>query len=227
MERKEQLKYCRICRHRRPDLSQGMLCGITGLPPAFEETCELFEPDSKAVEDVHNTALKRKTQQMLAGKGTRFANFLLDWIFLYLISIIIGISAGILLGLFYPQSINYLKNVNMFEKYIVGLILGIGYYSILEGTTGRSLAKFITRTRVVDENGGKASFGRILLRSVTRFIPFEPFSFLGNLPDGWHDRLSGTMVIRAGKKRDAEGPLPEQIVRQKETEKEWQHTVTG
>ena len=214
------MKYCRICRHRKPDLSQGMLCGITGLPPAFEGTCELFEPDSKAVEDVRNTAHKRKTQQMMAGKGKRFANYLLDWIFMYIISIIIGISAGILLGLFYPQSINYLENINMFEKYILGFILWVGYYTILEGTTGRSLAKFITGTRVVDKNGGKASFGRILLRSVARFIPFEPLSFLGNLPDGWHDRLSGTMVIRTGKKRDAAGPLPEEFVRQKKTEKE-------
>jgi hypothetical protein len=33
-------------------------------------------------------------------------------------------------------------------------------------------------------------------RSAARSIPFEPFSFLGGQPTGWHDRLSETRVVR-------------------------------
>jgi len=33
-------------------------------------------------------------------------------------------------------------------------------------------------------------------RTLCRYIPFEPFSFLGNKPIGWHDSLSKTLVVK-------------------------------
>ena len=69
------------------------------------------------------------------------------------------------------------------------------YYTTLEYTTGRTIAKHITKTKVVDENGKKPNFQAILIRSLCRFIPFEPLSFLGEDKRGWHDKLSKTKVI--------------------------------
>ena len=48
---------------------------------------------------------------------------------------------------------------------------------------------------MVLENGEKPKVDVILLRSLARIIPFEPFSFLGNSPRGWHDTLTKTYVV--------------------------------
>ena len=203
MLREEQLNYCRVCKHRKPDLSRGMLCGLTGRPPEFKVNCESFSPDPKAREKYEQKLKEKQKREMMAGREIRFFNYLLDRIFLFIIGLMIGASLGILFGLFYPRGITYVTNMNMLEKYILGTVIGVIYFSILEGSTGRSLAKFITRTRVVDENGKKPPFGRIVLRSLVRYIPFEAFSFLGESPTGWHDKFSGTLVIKTAKKKPA------------------------
>jgi uncharacterized RDD family membrane protein YckC len=52
-------------------------------------------------------------------------------------------------------------------------------------------------TMVVSEKGGAASFGQILGRTFSRFIPFEPFSLLFSKDScGWHDTLPKTRVVR-------------------------------
>jgi len=35
----------------------------------------------------------------------------------------------------------------------------------------------------------------VLARTAIRCIPFEPFSFLGSDPEGWHDNWSKTRVV--------------------------------
>lgn len=69
------------------------------------------------------------------------------------------------------------------------------YFVLLEWLTGCTIGKLLTGTKVVDEDGNHPSFGRILLRTLARFIPFEFLSFLGTPPRGRHDSLSGTYVI--------------------------------
>ena len=61
---------------------------------------------------------------------------------------------------------------------LLGFISGMIFYSTFEATTGRTLAKYITKTKVVNKDGGKPSVETILIRSLCRFIPFEPLSFL-------------------------------------------------
>lgn len=53
----------------------------------------------------------------------------------------------------------------------------------------------MTRTIVVDEYGQRPSFDKIILRTLIRFVPFEPFSHFGD-KGGWHDRWTNTFVIR-------------------------------
>lgn len=79
------------------------------------------------------------------------------------------------------------------------LLATVVYYAAFEATSGRTLGKLVTGTRVVAEDGAPARFGQILGRTLARFIPFEPFSVLfgGTPPRGWHDSLSGTRVVRA------------------------------
>ena len=60
---------------------------------------------------------------------------------------------------------------------------------------GKTVAKMMTKSTVVNENGGKIIFRQAILRSLCRFIPFNLFSFLGSKGIGWHDRISKTRVV--------------------------------
>ena len=78
---------------------------------------------------------------------------------------------------------------------LMGIVIVTAYYTVLEGFTGRTLGKFITRTYVVTAEGLKPGFLTILGRTLCRFIPFEALTFLFSSV-GFHDRLSHTRVVR-------------------------------
>ena len=70
-----------------------------------------------------------------------------------------------------------------------------GYWILSEYFFGKTPAKFLTKTKVVTKFGTKPSFWTIVGRTLCRLIPFEAFSFLGSRPVGWHDSISGTLVV--------------------------------
>ena len=195
MTREEQLKYCMICKKQKFDIKHGIVCSLTNQIADFEDSCNYFEEDSKLKENYESEQAENVMLKKIAGKGKRLANYLIDLIFYIIFSYIFGFIIGILLFFISPSTIEIFTTDNVLINYALGFITGVIYYSILEDLTGRTIAKFITRTKVVSENGDKPSYGAILLRSICRFIPFEPFSFLGSQTSGWHDRLSKTVVI--------------------------------
>lgn len=133
----------------------------------------------------------------VATRGQRFANLILDG----LGSALVGIVLLTLVASVYPEVLT--DNAVWFE-YLFGSLMTLVYYVPCEALVGRTPAKLITGTRVVDAGGGTATFGQILGRTLARLVPFEPFSFLGGgaRPAGWHDRWSGTLVVRT------RGPRP-------------------
>jgi uncharacterized RDD family membrane protein YckC len=127
----------------------------------------------------------------LAGQGARIANFLLDTFLAWLFAALCGFVLGAALGA--------LGNTTWFRNpvgvQLVALAFFTAYYVVFEATFGWTLAKLMTRTRVVDEEGRTPAFMKVLGRSLARSVPFEPFSFLGKTGIGWHDRWSGTRVV--------------------------------
>lgn len=122
----------------------------------------------------------------LAGAGKRLMNYLIDTSIIYMLWHLA------LMGTFYffnkvEQSLEIV--------YLVLFSIYLPYYILLEALKGKTVGKMITGSQVVDEDGYKASFGRIVLRTICRFIPFEAFSFLFGDPVGWHDLLSKTRVV--------------------------------
>ena len=134
-------------------------------------------------------------QYNMASGGKRFANYILDVIFIYIFSAIIGIIMGIVIALAKPEWLSVFDEENKLAEYLMGFFISMFYYSILESATGRSIAKFITGTKVINYKGETPGFGTILIRTLCRFIPFEPFSFLGGGASGWHDTISKTKVV--------------------------------
>ncbi|WP_299626542.1 RDD family protein [uncultured Tenacibaculum sp.] len=195
MTREERLSFCKICKNQKLDFKQGIVCGLTDAPASFENSCNLF---------VENTELKNEilfkefeTINEEVGKEIRFANFILDFIFGYIFILICSIILGVTVALISPDSLTFFEQDRPILDLFLGLIFRTIYYIIFEATTGRSLAKFITKTKVVDKNGEKPNVYTIFLRTICRFIPFEPFSFFGNEDSGWHDTISETRVVKA------------------------------
>lgn len=122
----------------------------------------------------------------LASTGARFANFILDRIgFYFYIFLLIGVEEKLFYGI---------EGMSSIFGFLFLLSIP-GYWALFEYFFGKSPAKFITRTKVVTVDGRKPSFLNILGRTFCRFIPFEPFSFLGSKPVGWHDSISRTRVV--------------------------------
>lgn len=78
--------------------------------------------------------------------------------------------------------------------YIFLITFRLIYYPFFEILLGATPAKLLTETRVITQDGNKAPAGTIVLRTLCRFIPFEPFSFFG--AGGWHDTITKTEVVR-------------------------------
>ncbi len=196
MTREEQLKLCKICENRQMSLNQGLICSISGQAADFEDTCSYFKEDAKAKTEIE----KRDTCKNDASIGKRVANYIIDRIFGYLTVFVIAATVGLVMGIVCPGSIESIPENSIFW-YILSFMSFYLYFVVLEATTSRTLAKFITGTMVVTTDGEKPDFNTILLRSLCRFIPFEAFSFLGQSQNGWHDSLSKTRVIEVNRKR--------------------------
>lgn len=125
-----------------------------------------------------------------ASKWLRLVNLLIDYVAFWVLGLVVGF---VVIYVFGSESVDWLEGVSGF---VIGLIIPLVYYIILEGATGRTLGKLVTGTRVVNETGGSPSVAQILGRTLSRFIPFEAFSFLGEDGRGWHDSIPGTYVIR-------------------------------
>lgn len=136
------------------------------------------------------------TEDIYASRERRLANYVIDRIFLYPLAFFIGIAAVIADEMFGIQAISdFILAMSMWEEIVLGLFIGFLYYTLIEGLTGRSLGKYITRTKIINENGEKPDFADAILRSLCRMIPFEAFSFLGETGRGWHDSISKTYVV--------------------------------
>jgi uncharacterized RDD family membrane protein YckC len=129
-----------------------------------------------------------------ASRWLRFVNHLVDS--LIVLALFIAVSE------FIGSRVEPLANLSDHniggpELIAVGLVSMV-YYSLAEGFTGRTLGKWLTNTKVVDSEGRRPDWNKIMLRSLCRLIPFESLSFLDTTGQGFHDKLTGTRVIKGG-----------------------------
>jgi uncharacterized RDD family membrane protein YckC len=137
------------------------------------------------------TGALEEHQFVHANSGKRLANFLIDRVVFMGLALIVGI----LLGIFYPESVSGLEHVNQLLDIIVTYFFYALYMSFIEAVTkGRSIGKFITGTKAVNEDGTDISVGTAFIRSFCRF-PIEQLSGLGKPCYPWHDQWSNTYVI--------------------------------
>mgnify|MGYP003594864701 CR=1 FL=1 len=136
-----------------------------------------------------------------ASQGQRFLNWLIDNILLRLV--ITYLTAEIAVRLLFNLAPDYTIRIfaeQSFEYYLISYII-VGfhymfYYTICEKAfKGYTLGKLLTGTRAIRNNGDDLSLKDAFLRSLSRFVPFEAFSGLGDRP--WHDSWTNTTVVKA------------------------------
>ncbi len=121
-----------------------------------------------------------------ASTSLRFWTLMLDYVGMQLFGMVFGI------GLVLSGNQAWLEEL---PDLVLGIGLMLAYYVTLEATVGRTLGKLILGTRVVNLEGREPSFRQIVVRTLSRLVPFEAFSYLSDR-GGWHDRWSKTRVIR-------------------------------
>lgn len=137
-----------------------------------------------------------------ASRGERFANYLIDNLFMrFALSYVTGMAVGSLGNAIAPEFMSELVygNNSMMNLLLLGYVIAIFnyiiYYTLCEKLfKGQTLGKLITRTRAIRDDGEELTFKDALLRSLSRLVPFEPFSGFG---DPWHDTWTKTMVIKS------------------------------
>jgi uncharacterized RDD family membrane protein YckC len=118
-----------------------------------------------------------------AGFWMRFAAALIDGVILGVISTILQ------LGLHTAGS-------------VLGILVGLAYYTYLEGESGQTIGKRAVGIRVVDIGGGGAiGFSRAFLRYIGRYLSAIPI-FLGYFwmlwdpqKQTWHDKIANSVVV--------------------------------
>jgi len=159
-----------------------------------------------------------------ATKLRRFVNYVIDFaifrMLLFPAGFLIGYTAAAL-GLGGPEFWSefgesaYLPIVD----WVLTISVFFFYYFAFEVLLQRTPGKFITGTKVVSYDGAKPTTKTIALRTLSRLVPFEPFSFLGKETYGWHDKWSGTTVVKARR--------TEQVFSQPSLQTEQSERLTG
>jgi uncharacterized RDD family membrane protein YckC len=118
----------------------------------------------------------------MTGKVLRLVDFLIDSSIFFIL---------LILFVFAFKDIIAIENI----KWISGVLYFL-YYFLFEYFSGQTIAKMITKSKVVSSTDRyNYYFIRIFIRSLTRLIPLDVISYLF-VSRGLHDWISKTSVIK-------------------------------
>lgn len=139
------------------------------------------------------------TPDILADRGKRLVNFIIDFIICTILTIVTGLLGNWLYDAygFNGLAIGDLATLEQhpFRFNLLQFFISIIFYGLFESLIMRSPGKFITGTKVVMRDGTKPDDAAIFIRTLLRRIPFEFVSFFGPYAIGWHDMFSKTLVV--------------------------------
>jgi len=136
------------------------------------------------------------TDDLLASKGQRLLNFIIDLFIIYVIEIGIGTTIILIGDLSNSDTASkWVSSLSAVESFFFGLVILFFYYGLTEMYFSRTFGKYFTKTMVVKHDGSRPNMKSVIIRTLSRLIPFEPFTFLTS-NRGWHDTLSVTYVVK-------------------------------
>jgi uncharacterized RDD family membrane protein YckC len=137
------------------------------------------------------------TDDLLATRGQRFMNCMLDLLFVHIIMGSVGTTLIIVGDITNKYELsNWVETTTTLEKLLFWSVTFFLYYFLTETYFSRTFAKYFTKTIVVTKDGSRPNKRTISIRTLSRFIPFEFLTFLGANTRGLHDLFSDTYVVR-------------------------------
>lgn len=133
---------------------------------------------NRQVTNNHTGKLRVKT----INQGLRFVHLIVDYFILGIISYLLGAIPG----------------VNENQHSLLEMVAFLSYpafYTFMEYKYQQTPGKMVTNYVVIDNYANKPNFKTCLLRTLIRFVPFEPFSCLESPSRGWHDKWTKTYVV--------------------------------
>ena len=137
------------------------------------------------------------TEDLLATRGQRFLNCILDLLIVHIIFASIGTTIIIIGDLTNNYELsNWAESTTTLQKLSFWSLMMFLYYFLTETYFSRTFAKYFTKTIVVTKDGSRPNKRTISIRTLSRFIPLEALTFLSGDLRGLHDLFSDTYVVR-------------------------------
>ena len=133
---------------------------------------------------IQQSTSKPIARNYIISKITKLTGFVID-------ASILG--SVILLIRQFPHLMPYNKD-NTTNAVILSFVLF--YFPLLEYFYGKTIGKVVTKSSVVRKDGRKITFFQAIVRAFFRLVPANFILSLGKKPTSFHDRLSGTMVVK-------------------------------
>jgi len=137
------------------------------------------------------------TEDLLATRGQRFMNCILDLLIVHTVLISIATTVAIIGDITNNNDLSdWAKSTTTLERLFFWAVILFLYYFLTETYFSRTIAKYFTKTIVVTKDGSRPNKRTISIRTLSRFIPLEALTFLSGDLRGLHDLFSDTYVVR-------------------------------
>ena len=163
---------------------------------AAEQEIKKRQLDNGSIEKISNDLKvvieeQQSVDSIIVNSWIRLLHFVIDLFASFVIALLLSLPIDLLV-----KTNNQI--IIQLTSFIVLLISFLGYYIVMEFKYQKTLAKFITKTKVVKMSGQKPEISDIIIRTLFRLIPFDRVSFIFT-KNGFHDYLSKTTVIKDNK----------------------------
>lgn len=147
---------------------------------------------------IEQNATDGTTYYVEASLWQRFFNHIFDTVMVFILFYDLFVF---LIRLTWVREISTALATVIGERLTLLFFVAIGrfiYYFVFERVFQFSPAKLFSETRVVKNDGATLGFKTAFVRTISRFVPFEAFSFIF-VRVGWHDNWSDTAVVKEEK----------------------------
>jgi uncharacterized RDD family membrane protein YckC len=92
---------------------------------------------------------------------------------------------------------------HILHGYGISLAIPLVYFSVLESISGQTLGKAITQIKVTNYQKERQTPSQIIIRTISKFIPFDGLTWIFGKKYIWHDLISKSIVISTKIKKAA------------------------
>lgn len=173
--------------------------------PDFSKPNDIFGLEPVSVRAEFDPPVKEQTNQLdvvYAGLGPRILAYLLDSVFLLIPTLFTALALFDDLG----------DPNNSFGLSILAVAIWSLYYGFTESSDSQAtFGKSICGLKVIDENGGKLTFGKAAFRYISQIVSFVPLGYgiwrivIDDRKQAWHDQIVGAYVVKKNSTKKVEG----------------------